>query len=192
MMKPDIENRIYRDVPFRFYSTAYVEPLNGSVLVRPAEMVLEINGTPLSEPYLVQGGLIDGYYTGENRLGHGCTPVEAAWALTGGRFVGFWVEDGEEYLFTFQLTKKEARPGRRIIRSGASEQSRELMQRMEAIEKRKAKQRAERPTESRKRPVPGGKTSPRSLTAGQRLLKRLEEAEKSGKPKRIVVRYVPR
>jgi hypothetical protein len=59
-------------------------------------MVLDIPGG--FGPYLVVGKLIGHAFEGRNTA-HGMTAqIEAKWADVGGRYVGLWLEGGEEYL----------------------------------------------------------------------------------------------
>lgn len=74
--------------------------LPGTVLLRDGEMVLDIPGG--SGPYLIVGRVRENAFAGVN-TGRGRANVEAKWANVGGMYVGSWIEDGYEYLFSFEL-----------------------------------------------------------------------------------------
>lgn len=64
-------------------------------------MVLEIPGQ-----YLVCGKKQDYFFAGTDSLEHEVdVDVKARWALLGDIYVGIWIEDGVEYLFSFRLPR---------------------------------------------------------------------------------------
>ncbi|GIW81589.1 MAG: hypothetical protein KatS3mg105_3396 [Gemmatales bacterium] len=89
------------DVQFHFLGANEDSLLTGSVLVRPGEMVLDIPGG--YGPYLIVGAAHGHRYEGVSSIRGKSNRVEARWADVGGMYVGVWHEDGEEYLFSFEL-----------------------------------------------------------------------------------------
>ena len=74
--------------------------LQGTMIVRGDEMVLDIPGG--YGPYLLIGKTRKSWFEAENTHQNRKSDVDAKWANVDNRFVGFWVEDGCEYLFSFQ------------------------------------------------------------------------------------------
>jgi hypothetical protein len=181
---------IYSDVSFTFYATQRPEILTGRVLVRPGEMVLEVDPTPVSDAYLVRGELSEGHFSGWNELGSDPVGVEAAWAGIGQRFVGLWIEEGVEYLFTFTLPEKPRHSSPKMKGNGPSKELHDLMKRMKKLDAKIAHKKKVQPrgTPSNGVQVPANTSR---LTVGQRLLLRLKEKEKGNKRKRVVVVYRP-
>jgi hypothetical protein len=98
----------HENVPFWFVSEHEgSERTIGTVLVRGDEMVLEIDhpSDPSEVPYLIKGHQQTGaFFAGKH---HGLPhhePVFAKWAQVGDEWVGLWIEDHKEYLFSFALT----------------------------------------------------------------------------------------
>lgn len=70
-------------------------------------MVLEITDKLAPRPYLIVGKLCDGYFEGADGPGIRGNEVRASWAYVGRQlFVGTWLEDGDEYLFSFDLSEQ--------------------------------------------------------------------------------------
>lgn len=68
------------------------------------EMVIDI-----PHRYLVVGEKVKDYFAGVDSLAHEVrVDVKARWALLGDIYVGIWVEDGAEYLFSFRLPRTTA------------------------------------------------------------------------------------
>ncbi|MBI3407006.1 MAG: hypothetical protein HY040_01445 [Planctomycetes bacterium] len=88
-------------VDFLFRGPDGVASLDGTVLVRNGkkEMVLEIAGG--AGPYLIVGKAHKHWFEGINSA-HSNASVRAKWADLGGTCVGIWIEDGSEYLFSFE------------------------------------------------------------------------------------------
>jgi hypothetical protein len=94
----------HKDVEFEFLSAA--EPpstLRGAVIVRNAEMVLEVECPGEDRSYVIRGKAVDGFFKGWHEGLSGDTPVQAKWGRLDDIFVGTWIEEGREYLFTFRL-----------------------------------------------------------------------------------------
>src|SRR5438046_9515114 len=90
----------HEDVSFRFLGHKWDNRLSGTVIVRDGEMVLEVSGSE-SGPYSIAGKAHSHWFEGKNSV-HGMQyAVDAKWADLGGTCVGIWVEDGQEYLFSF-------------------------------------------------------------------------------------------
>jgi hypothetical protein len=87
----------------------------GTVVIRGdknPEMVLEINDTiEVEGPYLIVGRMSKGaafsYFSGQNSAREKTNNVKASWAEIGdGVYAGRWIEEREEYFFTFRLPTK--------------------------------------------------------------------------------------
>jgi hypothetical protein len=75
----------------------------GVVIVRDTEMVLEVE-CPGDRPYLIRGKAHDGYYAGVHEGLPEDVPVSAKWTRLDDIWIGTWLEDGFDYLFTFRIT----------------------------------------------------------------------------------------
>jgi hypothetical protein len=97
--------RRHNDVDFHFLG-AGEDPedsyLPGTVIVRDGEMVLEIPGG--YGPYWISGKARETWFEGKNSYPQRTYETAAKWALVGGTYVGIWIEDGFEYLFSFELS----------------------------------------------------------------------------------------
>lgn len=95
-------------VGFEFVHTANGFDAGGTVILREGEMVLEIPGERAgNDLYLIQGQLRGHVYFGKESnppIGH--PPVQARWTDLGDFFVGLWVEDGYDFLFSFRLPRR--------------------------------------------------------------------------------------
>lgn len=91
----------HENVLFHFLGADEDSHLPGTVIVREAEMVLDIPGG--YGPYLIVGKLQKTWFAGANSLHGREYDVDARWANVGDAFVGLWVEGGYDYLFSFSL-----------------------------------------------------------------------------------------
>jgi hypothetical protein len=89
------------NVSFHFLGSGEDECLNGTVLCRDGEMVLEILGG--DGPYSIVGRARGHHFEGCSSIRGMTQSVHARWAEVGGRYVGIWVEEEFEYLFSFEL-----------------------------------------------------------------------------------------
>jgi hypothetical protein len=93
----------YVDVVFEFFHAAYQPEVHyGTVLLRDREMVLEVE-LPGSTPYHIQGALKGSYFQGREAARPGVSPVFAKWILLDDTYVGLWVEEGQDFMFKFEL-----------------------------------------------------------------------------------------
>ena len=97
--------RRFDSVRFHFMSADEDDELVGSVLIRDSEMVLDIPRGGAT-PYLIVGQRTMTYYKGGNTQGSGFNAVQARWASVGDLYIGEWVEEGEDYLFSFPLPER--------------------------------------------------------------------------------------
>ena len=81
------------------------EPYEAFVILRDNEMVIDMPATDEYPPYLIKGKQVQHYYVGENSAGQQPRRVHAKWASLGRVYVGQWNEEGQEYLFSFQLNE---------------------------------------------------------------------------------------
>jgi hypothetical protein len=96
------------DVSFHFLGGDEEDSyLFGKVIIRSGEMVLDIPGG--YGPYTIVGKACNHWFDGTNtdrrppNIGGSRARVEAKWASVGRTYVGVWVEDDEEFLFSFNL-----------------------------------------------------------------------------------------
>jgi hypothetical protein len=100
----------YPDVSIQFL-TPGEDMLNvrAMVLLREGEMVIDIPSQQSSDPYLVRGRKVEHFFAGVDSLERGeRVHVVARWALLGDVYVGIWIEEGTEYLFSFKVPRSQA------------------------------------------------------------------------------------
>jgi hypothetical protein len=96
----------YDDVEFDFFDSGGTLSLTGSVIVRDTGMVIDIPEQAEFEPCLVEGTLAGHVFAGRNTLRHEePLQIQARWTDVGDRFIGVWIEEGNEMLFQFRLPK---------------------------------------------------------------------------------------
>jgi hypothetical protein len=82
--------------------------VKAAVLLRQGEMVIDIPDQPSSGPYLVCGKQVDYFFAGIDSLEHEeKVHVVARWALLGDVYVGIWIEEGVEHLFSFRVPRRK-------------------------------------------------------------------------------------
>ena len=96
----------YDDVEFEFFSPDVTLTNYGTVVVRDAEMVLEVTDDD-DNLITVVGRLNEHLYRGMELDGPPRGAVRARWTSMGDLFVGVWIQDGEEYVFRFRLSNPE-------------------------------------------------------------------------------------
>ena len=98
----------YPDVSIQFLTPDEdAVDLKAMVLLRQSEMVIDIPDQPSSGPYLVCGKKVDHFFAGVDSLTHEeKVHVVARWALLGDVYVGIWIEEGTEYLFSFRTPRR--------------------------------------------------------------------------------------
>lgn len=78
--------------------------MRATILVRGEEMVIDIqNPDDHITDYLIVGKPIDYYFKGRNSAGGDVPKVVATWTRLGKSYVGEWIEEGEVFLFSFEL-----------------------------------------------------------------------------------------
>jgi hypothetical protein len=98
------------DVPFRFLSDDEDSELVGIVNIGSHSMTLDINDPTGEQPYFIVGRTESSYFQGSDGPGKRGHRVEARWAFIGSdRYVGLWLENEHEYLFSFDLSKDATR-----------------------------------------------------------------------------------
>jgi len=107
---PKKQTRKYEDVQFQFVSLEVAETEKGTVLLRGDEMVIDIRDSDDSVTvYLIVGKLSQHFFDGSNSAGPLMPKVRARWVDFGRSYVGLWIEDGHERLFSFQLPRSANR-----------------------------------------------------------------------------------
>jgi len=100
----------YDNIEFRWVNAEEEIQLAGQVRVGEdfPEMVLDIKGTGDGGPYLLVGKQPrrKSFFVAENSANGRVNDVRASWAEIGDGYAGRWIEDGYEYLFTFNLPDK--------------------------------------------------------------------------------------
>jgi hypothetical protein len=89
-------------VQFEFFSAHGLESQRGAVIIREGEMVLEVE-CPDDRPYSIRGTVNREYFVGKHQDRPDDVPVEAKWIRLDDIYVGTWIEEGTDYLFTFRL-----------------------------------------------------------------------------------------
>lgn len=110
----------HANVEFEFLSAGDKPAiLLGTAIVRGDQMVLDVE-VEGDRPYSIAGERRDSYYEGVHKGLPGDIPVHAKWTQLDDIWVGTWLEDGIDYLFTFRLTspdQPERRPSKQVSRS---------------------------------------------------------------------------
>jgi hypothetical protein len=96
----------YDDVEFDFFYTDGSGSQTGSVVVRDTSIVIDIPDQAEVKPCLIEGTLAGHVFAGRNsRRSEEPLQVQARWTDLGDRFVGVWIEEGTDMLFSFRLPK---------------------------------------------------------------------------------------
>jgi hypothetical protein len=94
----------FDNVRFSFVSASFEpEDLRGSVSFSDVKMVLEIHDLSGHQPYLIIGQRMGIAWKGVDEMLPNPSPVSAAWTQLDCRYLGIWVEDGDEWFFCFEL-----------------------------------------------------------------------------------------
>ncbi len=99
----------HEKVEIRFLSSDDDIVLIGTVLLRDSNMVLDIQDPNGAGPYLIVGKHRNHFFEGTNSAHGAVQNVKAKWAELDGTYVGLWVENGYEYLFSFHLPRENKR-----------------------------------------------------------------------------------
>ena len=100
---PRLKAKRYSNVEMSFVSMDDALTESATVISRAGEMVIEISdGQRIS--YLVIGKLRGQSYFGTNSAFGDVPRVKASWTQLSGKYIGRWIEDEEEYLFSFTLS----------------------------------------------------------------------------------------
>jgi len=100
----------YENIPIQLLSAARNNDANYQATVRvdSGQMVLNVRDDN-DQLYLIKGTVPPGkhFFAGVDSLTHE-VPVHlvARWSLLGDVYVGIWIEDGQEWLFSFHLPRK--------------------------------------------------------------------------------------
>lgn len=97
------KSKKYSDVKIEFMKSDHDISEIATIIRRTDEMVLDIADDSGSTVYLVVGKSRGHYYSGVNSAFGDVPRVNATWTELGGKYIGFWIEDGDEYLFSFRL-----------------------------------------------------------------------------------------
>jgi hypothetical protein len=83
--------------------------MEAEIVINGNEMVID-SLRDADYPHLIRGRRVEGYFAGRNEdVERGEVDVIARWAKLGDVWVGYWCEEGEEYLFSFRLPKRPSR-----------------------------------------------------------------------------------
>ena len=92
----------YENVLFEFPN----DDMQGTVLIRDREMVIELPEQGTLAPALVVGRLDGCLYRGSNSMrDDDALSITASWCDFGDAFAGIWIEEGNELLFKFRLPR---------------------------------------------------------------------------------------
>jgi hypothetical protein len=79
---------------------------------REDEMVISIQDQPFSGPYLVRGIRSEHFFAGVDSLKReDRVDVRARWTSLGDVYVGIWIEEGADHLFSFRVPRKRLAGG---------------------------------------------------------------------------------
>ena len=95
----------HKTIEFYFQPTASEDPYKGTVLLREKEMVIDIPIQDDEGPYLIVGKFNGRFYEGKNSAHDAHSDVYAKWGDFGDIYIGQWIEDSDEYLFSFKISK---------------------------------------------------------------------------------------
>ncbi len=86
-----------------FVSAEGGDEVRAEILLRHDEMVLDIPSSEEGGRYLVRGKAVNHFWAGVDEVKDD-EPVDvvARWSQLGDVFVGIWIENGVEYLFSFR------------------------------------------------------------------------------------------
>jgi hypothetical protein len=79
------------------------EAEEATVILRDDQMVIDMQEPDGVTKYLIVGKPVGYYFQGVNSAGPRMPKVRVVWVKLGKVFVGQWLEDGQEYLFSFEL-----------------------------------------------------------------------------------------
>jgi hypothetical protein len=98
------KTRRFENIEIQFVNLNDASSVRATVLLRGAEMVIDIqNPDDHITDYLIIGKPTDYYFKGRNSATGDVPKVLAMWTKLGQSYVGEWIEDGEEFLFSFEL-----------------------------------------------------------------------------------------
>lgn len=108
--------KVYKPVSIQFL-TAGGDPEERYAQVRQDEneMVLSISRQPTLEPvtFHIIGKRVGHFFAGVDSLEHEIpAKVIARWAPIGDEYIGRWIENNEEFLFSFRLPRASIARGR--------------------------------------------------------------------------------
>lgn len=108
---------VYHEIPFHLISAK--ERYDFVAEIRTDGDVMVINVPEDDGPYLIRGKRAGSFFAGVDEIEDN-TDVDlvARWCELGDVWVGYWREDGEEFLFSFHLPKTSGRkPAKRVKRT---------------------------------------------------------------------------
>lgn len=94
--------RRFENIEFRVLSDAGASYLKGVVIIDGDQMALEIRH-PKGHPYTFRAVGLNGTYSARESNPPDVEPVRAAWTKLGREYVGTWLEQGYDGLFSFTL-----------------------------------------------------------------------------------------
>jgi hypothetical protein len=91
------------ETTIRFEAFRSLDTLPAEIIVRGAEMIIDLPKHADSPRFLVRGKPVPPglYWSGKNEAHEPTRPVSATWSLQGTAYVGIWIEEGYSYFFTF-------------------------------------------------------------------------------------------
>jgi hypothetical protein len=99
--------RQYQNIQFQFLDGDGEVIQAGTVLVRDDSMVLDIPTQQGFAACLIPGEQVGHVFIGSNTLrGENSPHIQAKWADLDGIFVGIWIEEGFDCLFSFRLPRE--------------------------------------------------------------------------------------
>ena len=102
---PKAKVKKYEEVEFQIMNIDEVYVFNGALLIRSDEIVIDIEGSDGGTIYLIVGKPQKHFFEGANTAGPLMPKVRARWTNLGRVYVGYWIEDGHDYVFSFEMPK---------------------------------------------------------------------------------------
>lgn len=105
------KSQYFHNAKFEFVDIGFGGAQICTVLERQNAMVIDIPRQDEIDPCLIEGLQRENAFPGENTRRSATTAprIQAKWTNLGNRFVGLWIEEGNDSFFWFELTRRATR-----------------------------------------------------------------------------------